>query len=190
MFTLDTSSLESAFLAYEKATDKDLPEILNRAGKNIAYRAAQFTDFATALDIHNDLFRDENLIYALTSIRLKKQNRGILPAPEFEKEVQKTLAARIGSSRYLRAAWAEAVEKFGGQFRGKRLHGASATVLKATVASLLTELTALLNEPDAKAQSAEDKMFPALQEAVDFVAEDMMNFATEKLQQSAKESGF
>lgn len=193
MLTLDTRDFERALLNYEAATGRDLPEVLNRAGKNIAYRTASFTKPALAGQIERDLTRgaDEHFLAALTSIRLRKKGIGRVAAPQFRKEMTKTLMGRIGSKGYMRYAWAEAIEKFGGNFRGKRLAGASAEVIKATVNSLLTAITASVNQPtEAKAASAEEKMMPALQEAVDFVAADMLEYAAKKMQANAKKAGF
>lgn len=191
MLSLDTSLLERAFVEYENATGKEIPDILNRAGRNIAFRAAEFTAVASKGEIKTDLYRDPHLRYALTSLRLKKKGIGKLPAPEFSKAVEKLVAGRVGSARYMRAAWAEIVAKFGGTFKGSKFKGASSEVFKATSVSLLTEIIANLSEPtEAKAQSAEAKLFPALEKAVDFVAHDMIDFATEKLQKAAKQSGF
>jgi len=189
MIALDTGDFERALLAYVDATGKEMPEVLNRAGRNIAYRAAQFTTPAQPAQIRADIKKHEGLLEALTSARLKK--KGITRVANFAEEMKKTLAIRVGSARYLRAAWAEAIAKFGGTFRGKKMHGASAIVRKATVESLLTEITALVNEPTgAKADSAEAKMMPALQEAVNFVGNDMLEYAAKKIQDNAKKTGF
>jgi hypothetical protein len=188
MLTLDTRDFERALLNYEAATGKDLPEVLNRAGKNIAYRAAQFTTPAQPAKIRADILAQEGLLEALTSRRLKKKG---IRAENFKAEMKKTLAIRMGSARYLRAAWAEVIAKFGGAFKGKKMRGASALVKKANAVSLLTEITALVNEPtSAKAESAEAKMMPALQEAVNFVAADMLEYAAKKMQDNAKKAGF
>jgi len=188
MLTLDTRDFERALLNYASATDKDMAEVLNRAGRNIAYRAAQFTKPAQPGQIRSDILAQEGLLEALTSLRLKK--KGVARGADFAAEMKKTLAIRIGSARYLRAAWAEAIAKFGGAFKGKKMRGASALVKKANAVSLLTEITALVNQPtNAKADSAESKMMPALQEAVDFVAADMLDYAAKKMQANAKKAG-
>jgi len=189
MLTLDTRDFERALLTYASATEKDMAEVLNRAGRNIAYRAAAFTKPAQASQIRSDTMSKEGLLAGLTRARLKK--KGITRVADFEAEMKKTLAIRIGSARYLRAAWAEAIAKFGGTFKGKKMRGASAKVIKANAVSLLTEITALVNEPTgAKAESAEAKMMPALQEAVDFVAADMFSHAAKVMQDNAKKTGF
>ena len=188
MLTLDTRDFERALLNYASATDKDMADVLNRAGRNIAFRAAQFTTPAQPARIRADILAHEGLLEALTSRRLKKKG---VRAENFKTEMKKTLAIRMSSARYLRAAWAEAIAKFGGAFKGKKMRGASALVKKANAVSLLAEITALVNEPtSAKADSAEAKMMPALQEAVDFVGADMLEYAAKKMQDNAKKAGF
>ncbi len=151
-------------------------------------------EVADASQIYHDLTQGDyegHLLAALTSIRLKKKGVGKLPSPQFAREMERTLAGRIGHARYLRSVWSAVIEKFGGSFQGKRFQGATAEVQQATVASLLTEIIATVSEPDAAhAKSAQEKLFPILQEAVDFVADDMLDYAMEKLQEAADSSGF
>lgn len=185
---LDVRQFHRALKEYGEATGKDGAEVLNRAGRNVAYRAAQFTPIAPVARIKRAIMADPHLRYALTSIALKKRGVGVLKSPQFAKEVEALVGRRLASSRYLRSAWRAAVEKMGGTFRGsKKFKGAGGGATPATLHSLLTELVAQVSEPDSKrARSAEDVLIKPLQEALDFVAKDMENFAQKILAKRAK----
>lgn len=184
--SLNTDEFESALDAYEQATGKDSVEILNRAGLNVAYRAAQFTPVADAADIRSGLLSDPHLVYALTALSLKKRGIGKLPAPEFQAAVAAFIAQRVASRRYLRSGWFDAIRDLGGTVRGDEFKGSHGFANKATVINLLTEIAWILDEANGvKAESAEDIGAKALQEALDFVAADMLEYAQEKLAKTA-----
>src|SRR5581483_3943455 len=105
---VDTTKFLFALRAYKAATGKDCAEILNRAGLNVAYRAAQNTPVASAATIRSQLDRG-HLKYALTALALKKRGIGALKSPKFAEEVARFVARRVSSARYLRAAWAQAI---------------------------------------------------------------------------------
>src|SRR5215467_1827253 len=107
----DTKLFTKALVEYKKETGKDMVDVLNRAGKNVAFRAAQFTPAATVGKIRADLNREEHLKYALTSIALRKKGIGILPSPRFRKEVERFVARRVASRAFLRSGWAPAIEE-------------------------------------------------------------------------------
>lgn len=187
--SLNTSQFEQALRQYESATGKDMADVLNRAARNVAYRAAQNTPVASRAEIKSQLFRDEKLRYALTSIRLKKRGSGILKSPQFEREVEKMVAQRMGSSRYLRAMWKPAIEKFGGTYRGAApKHGNEGYGIPAVdgLANIFAEIAAIINQPDSKhAAGAERVGMKALQAAIDFVAEDMLAYAQDRMEKTA-----
>jgi hypothetical protein len=190
MIQLDTREFEQALRDYEKATQKDMADILNRAARNVAYRAAQNTPVANKAEIKSYLFRDEKLRYALTSIALRKKGVGVLKSPQFKKAVERFVAHRLGSSRYLRAMWKPAIEKFGGTFRGAAPKGGNEGYgIKAVdnIAEIFAEIGAIISQPDEKhAAGAEDIGLKALQDAVDFVAEDLLEYAEKKMRETAK----
>ncbi len=187
VLTFDTREFTRALGLYAEATQKDEAEILNRAARNLAYRAAQNTPVAQAAEIKSGLFRDEHLRFALTSIALKKRGIGALKSPEFQKEVDRFVARRIASRRYLRAAWAPAIIALGGSFRGTKFKGIVGEAKKATARKLVAEILTLINQPDqSHAKGAEEIVAKALQKALDFVAQDMIQYADRKLSQTAR----
>lgn len=189
-FELPSSSLrnfEEALDLYMTTTKKDMSEVLNKQALNVAYRAAQFTSFAERGAILRALKVDPHLAYALTSLSLKKRGIGKLPKGQFQAEVDAFIQRRISSSRYLRTGWAPAIIALGGTFKGiKTERGADGYADKSTPAKLLAIIANVIKEPnEAQAYRAENALFPALEEAVNFVAEDMVKHAQEKLAKTA-----
>lgn len=184
---VDISQFQKALQLRARVTKREERDIINRALLNVAYRAAQFTDVAQAADIKSGLYRDNRLRYALTSLRLKGEK---LKSPDFQKAVDAFVAYRIGSRRYLRSGWAKPIIDLGGTFRGSRLKKGTEEgwAQKASVFDLVARLAVILKEPnESKAKSAEDVLFAALQEAVDFVAQDMIQHDTKKLIRAIEE---
>jgi hypothetical protein len=176
-----------ALRAKKAACQHTMPEILNKAALNICYRASSFTPKGDANRIRASLMRDPHLRYALTAIELKKRGVGALKKPEFAKAVERFVSRRASSANYLRAAWAQAIQNLGGSFRGAKFKGASEGFAnKATVKRLIAEIVAVLDQPtEGKAASAEAIGMEAVQKAINFVAEDMLTYARQKLAAAA-----
>ena len=158
-----------ALKEYQKETGKDMVDVLNRAGKNVAFRAAQFTPAATVGRIRSDLNRG-NLKYALTSLALRKKGIGILPAPQFAHEVEKFVARRIASRAFLRSGWATAIEALGGTYRGRKVGKSHGWATKANIYRWLTEIANTV-------PGIEKVGVAALKQAIDYVSVDMINYA-------------
>jgi hypothetical protein len=169
-----------ALLEYQQATLKDGAEILNRAGRNVAFRAASFTPISTAAKIRADLNKDPHLKYALTSLFLRKKGRGILKSPQFREAVRKFIARRVASRGYLRSGWAPAIEALGGSYRGRKVGKGHGWARKASMTHLVTEISNTV--PGIDEMGVE-----ALNEAIDFVAADMLEYAQGLLAKRAKE---
>lgn len=166
----DSKLFTKALLEYEKETGKDMVDVLNRAGKNIAFRAAQFTPSATAGKIRADLNKEPHLKYALTSIALKKKGIGILKSPKFATEVKKLEARRIASRAFLRSGWVPAIEALGGSYRGRKVGKGHGWATKANVTRWVTEIANTV--PGIEKVGTE-----ALRKAIDFVSHDMIDYA-------------
>lgn len=178
--SLDTRSFQKALQLYAKATRKDEVEILNRAGRNVAYRAAQKTPTTRAANIRAELKSDDHLAYALTSIMLKKKGVGILKKPQFRKEVSRFISQRAASAGYIRAGWAGAITALGGTYKGKKNRKNAGVGSKATVQRLIAEIINTVPGIDKVG-------VPALQEALRYVAADMKKYAERKMAQTAKQ---
>lgn len=176
-----------ALRAKKAACQHAMPEILNKAALNIAFRASSFTPKGNAAKIRAGLMSDPHLRYALTAIALKKKGIGILKKPQFAQAVASFVSRRASSANYLRAAYANAIQQLGGNFRGSIFKGArEGFANKAEVGKLLAQIIAILEQPDEKhARSAETIGIDALQKAIDFVADDMLAYAKQKLAAAA-----
>jgi hypothetical protein len=171
MLTIDTRQFTRALREYQNATGKDCVEVLNRAGRNTAYRAAQRTPKATAGKIRGELMGSPTLRFALTRIALKKRGIHKVDRAAFAAEVRKFVSRRASSAGYIRSGWAPAIEALGGSFRGKKAGKGYAT--KASVSRLITEI--VNSVPGAEKVGA-----AALQQAINFVAADMISYAQTK----------
>lgn len=184
---VDTSQFIFALRAYRAATKKDCVTVLNRAARNVAFRASSFTPKGSANKIRRDLMRDPHLRYALTSIILKKRGVGRLPSPQFQKEVDKFVSRRASSANYLRAGWAKAIIDLGGTFRGVKFRGAGGFANKALVNRLIADIVnTTVHANTASVRGAELIGSEALQKAIAFVAEDMITFARQLMMPTAK----
>lgn len=184
---VDTSQFRFALRAYKAATKKDCVDVLNRAAKNVAFRASSFTPKGQANRIRRDLMRDPRLRYALTSIILKKRGIGRLPSPQFQKEVDKFVSRRASSAGYLRAGWAKAIIELGGTFRGAKFKGAGGFANRALVNKLLADIVNTTTHANAASvKGAELIGSEALQKAIAFVAEDMITFSKQLMMPTAK----
>lgn len=184
---VDTSQFRLALRSYKVATQKDSAELLNRAARNVAFRASSFTPKGNANKIRNDLMRDRHLRFALTSLGLKKKGIGRLSAPEFQKAVDRYVSRRASSANYLRAGWAKAIEDMGGSFRGAKFRGAGGFGNKAVISKLIAAIVnTTTHEDTASVRGAELIGDEALQKAIAFVAEDMIAYAKELMGVTAK----
>lgn len=184
---IDISQFQLALRAYKAATNKDATEVINRAARNIAYRAASFTNKGTANKIRNDIMSDSHLRYALTSLALKKRGIGRLPAPQFQKEVDRFVSRRASSAGYLRSGWAAAIQALGGSFRGAQFKGAGGFANKAVVSRLICEIVnTTSHKTQASVRGAELIGTEAVRKAVAFVSEDMINYAKQLMGVTAR----
>lgn len=184
---VDTSQFIFALRAYKAATKKDAETVLNRAAKNLAYRAASFTEKGNPARIRRQLMADPHLRYALTSLALKKKGIGRLPAPQFKKAVEQFVTRRAVSAGYMRAGWAKAIQDLGGVFRGAKFRGAGGFANKAKIARLIVEIVNTTTHTNANSvRGAELIGTKALQQAVSFVAEDMISYSKQLMAPTAK----
>lgn len=187
MPVVDTTDFRAALRAYKIATKKDMVDVLNRAARNVAFRAASFTPKGNRNRIMRDLYKDPHLRYALTSLALRKTGVGILKSPQFQKEVDRFVARRAISAGYLRSGWAKAIQDLGGTFRGAKFKGASGYGDKATINKLIAlVVNNTQHATPAGVQGAELIGNEAMQKAVAFVAEDMMDYARKLMGFTAK----
>ncbi len=177
MSSVDTSQLLKALNDRVSLAKKTIPVILNKAALNIGYKASQFTPKTTAAKIKRDLKRDPHLVYALTVNRMKKKGENKpLKSPQFAEKVQKFINQRASSAAFIRLGWSEGILALGGTYRGKRplpqyRHGGAK---KATILRFVAEISNTSRGIDKVGKKA-------LQDAVDYVAKDMIEHDAPKL---------
>lgn len=210
--TVDLAPLDAALKTYAGARKIELPKALNRAGKNVALRAVQFSPAVGAGKIaaelrvvvavlaltktgktrkkRKEIHEPTTLAKAIILARLRK--KGIDPrqvsAAEIQKMALKLAASRIKSANYLRAGWLPAAKAFGaGAARaGVKQWGRDRGVgILATAEQMVAELR---NDVPTKWKAGSpgyEKAVAGLQRAVDYVAGDMLDFATKALDAAA-----
>lgn len=114
--TADLSRFKRSLQAVKAATRKDEVEIVNKAAKDIAYRAASFTPKTTAAVISASL-REGDTLAKIASASLKRK-KGKFTAAERNAEMRRIEMRRRSAASALRAGWAKAIIDMGGTFRG------------------------------------------------------------------------
>lgn len=175
---IDAREFTRAVQLYEKATQKDEADILNRAGKNVSFRAAQFTPKATGAKIKAELMRDKLAIRILSA---RRKFRG-MTMQKRSAVTRRFIAARVRSARYVSAGWANAIAAFGGNASRFRVNPKSEAAKGYGIRARANKLVAELAN---NARGADRVALSALQDAIDFVAKDMTSFAQRKLQNTA-----
>jgi len=192
--TADLRAFSAALRKVKEVTRKEEADIVNKALKDVAFRAASFTPKAQASIIRNRLLSD-GLLPALASIACnKKYGKNMKGARAWGKAehaamMLNILAARRRGIGALRAGWIPAILKFGGKYRGAKLKpGGSAshgTASKATIANLsgFIENAVEVHDHAGRSYTADEIRVAtlALQNAVAFVTRDRENYAQRKI---------
>ncbi len=183
-FKIDTSQLEKAIFEVEKETGRDVLVSLNRAMKNAAFRAWQFTVKADGTKIAK--WATEPLIYRLVAKRRREKGEGAIDNHTMQMEVAKAIRRLWGSRGYIRTGWAKAVRDFGGSIRGSRPNVSNAGLARFGYGKKGTasNLTAIIVNT---ATGAEKISGPPLQKAIDYIAAvDLPQYIAKKLGKTFK----
>lgn len=197
-FELDKTSLrglDRALRTYQKATKKDMPDVVNRAAMNVAFRAAQFTPQANKESIRK-LIGVRNP-YALTVWDLKRRGKRIPKRDKLEAAVNRFIAAKLRTVAFIRAGWIPAAKKLQKVVKGgrpkislskiRRLPGKGDAVIARETLNTFSEV---INKSTSKSPTSASALFrygqDGLNKAVSFVTKDMLDYATERLRKNAK----
>lgn len=191
--TADMQRFRKAIRRSISLTKKTSAEVVTRTGRNVAFRAAQFTPATTATKIEREL-RSNNLLAKLASRNLK-QRQGRFTKEEHRREMQRIRAKRKSSPRALRAGWINAILDLGGSYRGARIKpGGSADKgfgKKATPYNLTAKIRNAIvtsNTFGRRTDAAEIAvLYLALNKAVEFVTADMEVYAQKKAAQTMRQ---
>ena len=178
---ISTNDFRAALKTYQKATNKDMAEVLNRAGRNVAFKAISFTPMARKSKV--DQFTPGRrgpkgrMIYA----KLTKEGRSRKGQGIGRKAVEEH-NKRNKSRGYIKAGWIEAAKDFGGRPRARTWPGGRAAKGYGRKASTLRLEAWLFNFSDG----AETVGKVPLNRAMAFVAKDMLNYAYKRMRRTAK----
>ena len=138
--TVDTSALRAVIPKYEAATGHDLAYVINRAGRNVAFRALEHTPRADKAQIESSLQQvhahqirgvntptgklgrrlkkprpilfPTNLAVTLLVARLKKKGKPIPSRMTLSYQALAMVAARLRSVSFLKSGWLEGIRLF------------------------------------------------------------------------------
>ncbi len=185
----------AALREVQRVTKKDEADIVNKALKDVAFRAASFTPKTSQQRVVQQL-ESNGLLPALASINLnnrigKNPPKGpkLWGRMQHAQEMLRILAARRRGVNAIRAGWIPAIEKFGGKFRGAKLKpggsAAQGTGVKATISRLSGFISNAVKTTSYRGGefSAEQitVAVSALKRAIEFVTADRMAYARKKI---------
>lgn len=204
-FILKSKQFETALREYQAATKKDMAEVLNRALRNVGFRAAQFTPKKDAGMIEEELRKEQiGLKFITKKLRAKigssytteKGNVRTIRRVTRKQIALKTrqfIARRKKRTGFLRAGWVAALINAGLKTTGlsgalikdskSTLGSGNKATPKRLVARLGNAVWGRLTGKSAGKMRA--VMQRSLQRAMDFVANDMKKYASDLLQKSA-----
>lgn len=205
-FVIQTKEFEQALREYQAASKKDMADVLNRALRNVGFRAAEFTPKKDPATIDAELRKDKiGLKYITNKLTGKKgttyttakgRTRTIrrVTRKQIALRTRQFFARRKKKVGFLRAGWVAALVSAGiplGRGLGRNLTKGKSTIgsgRKATPEKLMAYLgNGVWGRLNGKAASKmRTVMQSALNRAMSFVANDMKTYAKERLSKSAK----
>jgi hypothetical protein len=189
-FKLDTSELTKAFEEYRQATQKDMADILNRAGKNVAFKAIRYTPSASKESVRTGLdidvtYKDGHdvlLKYLVVNAFLKKHGQKAVGGKEMGVAASNFMKGRMKTIGYIKAGWLNAALDFGATLSKRPYPKGFAAKGYGKKASPLNLNAALANF----ATGANLVGVAGLQRAIDETARDMIDYAQKKMQATAQ----
>ena len=212
-FVLDTSALTINLRLKLELTQRSLPEVVNKAARDVTLRTVQFSPVADPASIaaqlsaiigqrtHSktgrvlkrprNITKPTDLARAIFISRLWKKgiNPHTLSGAEIDAGIRKMITSRTRSVGYLKSGYLTAAELFGGGLPGVRDFGSHRGTAKlATIDDLfaLIKNDVPADEHWRDGSSAYAQAQAALQAGVDYVAADIVPYIDKKL----REAGF
>lgn len=192
----------AALQAIARETKKDAAESLNRACRNVAFRAAELTPKADPAEIEREL-RNDKLALKIVTKRLRSRigssyetGRGNIRTirrvsqRQIANAARQLIAKRKKTRGFMRAGWFASIKALGGSIRGASRTGERAPSLKlgsATPATALRLLATVRNHSydrlKGKAYGAtKSKMIAALDRAIGIVAHENEEYVRKKIE--------
>lgn len=188
-FNLDTRELIQALEQYQEATNKDMAEVLNRAGRNVAFKAIRYTPTTLKSDITASLetmvaWQDGHQVplkYLIANAFRRKRGQPPVAGSRMRDAVDSLYALRYKTIGYVKAGWLNAARAFGGAGKEPFSKGLASLGYgkKATAFNLNAELANFSRGANLVGSDG-------LQRAIDETARDMIAFADKKMAATAK----
>lgn len=205
-FVMNTKQFDAAIALYKEATKKDMSDVLNRALRNVGYKAAEFTPKKEKDQIEIELWTDKiGLKFITKKLRArigqtfqtkKGKNRTVrrVTRKQIAKATREFIKRRMKRTGFLRAGWVAALVNAGLKVSG--LWGAIIKDSKSTLGSgkqaTPKKLTARLGNGvwgrlnGKSAAVIRGVMQGALRRAMSYVAKDMTDYAKDRMAKTAK----
>ena len=202
---VDKSSLrelDRAILRYAAKRKKDIPDVVNRAAMNVAFRAAQFTPKTTKSKILSGIDNPHALARWIYKNRGPFKNAPQDPKTkdEWQQVTDKLIAVRLASIAFIRAGWLPGAKKLRALVRKGKADIKSRSLRRgregfgdAQPARFALQAFALIfnrsyNPKNATSVAAlQQQAGPAAEKAVRYVAADMLRFIKEPFDKGALE---
>lgn len=202
-WTSNMPEFRNALRKVVTATNKDGALIVNKALKDVAFRAMSFTPKGDPAQIEAELMRDK-LALKIVSKRLKKRvgssftvggkSKGILRVTraQIATEARKLIEGRKRRRGFMRAGWIPAIKRHGGSIQGERPKSPLSKLGEAKLATpeqMSGEIANFVYDRMSGPAGGRSRaaMEAALARAVQFVAADREEYARRKIEQTLKE---
>lgn len=178
----------AALRSVSAVSKKSQAEIVTRACRDVGFRAAQFTPFATPAKIEAELMRDRILVKTASMALNREKGPGKWTRADLVTKANAILKKRRSGTKALRAGWIPGILALGGSYRGAKVKpggsGAQGTGKKATP----TNLRAMIRNSIATISAAGIRTtggdIPvatrALNQAIEFVSADREIYVAKK----------
>lgn len=205
-FTWQPREFDETIRIYKQAVPKDMAYVLNRAERNVGYRAAEFTPKKDKDVIEAELWYEKiglkfitkklraRIGQTFTTAKGKLRTVRRVTRNQIALKTKQFIARRKKRTGFLRAGWVAALAKAGLKTTGLggALIGDSKSTLGSGKQATPRNLVAMLGNGvwgrlnGKGAGRIRGIMIHALQRATSFVSNDMRKYATEKLGKTAK----
>lgn len=187
-FKASINNLRRALRDVATESKKTEAEIVNKAAKDIAFRAASFTPKSSRAAINKSLPKDA--IYKIAAARLNRLHGKKMwtsaDRAEMAGKIRKSAFFSIGA---LRAGWIPAITALGGKYRGAKLGSRGSASRgdgkKATIGRLVASIRSTIitqNYLGVKSSAENISLLrAALNKAVDYVASDRDEYVRKKI---------
>lgn len=186
--TYDRKAFATAICKVVVVTKKAEADVVNKALKDVAFRAASFTPKSSMAKIRASFTKQSLAKYAVRTLKAKGEPVTRKSVKQMMRAIIKRKNSSIGA---LRAGWIPAIEALGGTYRGaKKKPGGSAAqgkAIRAIPARLqgMIENTIMTTSRDGRHSADEIAVSIAgLERGIEFVRQDREGYAQRKLEQA------